>query len=61
MQNLNLIIKKYKIKLRDILQSEWPVLFKSQGQERQRKIDNRLKKTQVAQNQTQTKNYNSVF
>lgn len=29
MQNLNLIIKKYKIKLRDILQSEWPVLFKS--------------------------------
>lgn len=28
MQNLNLIIRKYKTKLRDILQNKWPVFFK---------------------------------
>lgn len=60
MQNLNLIIKKYKIKLRDILQSEWPVLFKS-VKVRKDKDWEQTEEDPSHENQTQTKIYNSVF
>lgn len=44
--NLNLIIRK--IHLRDILQNNWPVIFKFQGHEREgRKNRHRLEETEA--------------